>query len=426
MTTETDPVILRHRDLEQIAMTALEAGRILMETGARCEVVRQGMEKAARGLGASHIHSRIGFASVSLTVTSGAQTITRMISVGHHGVNMRLNHAVRDICRRIEAGTMDRAEALAALSDRLGNTARHPKILNAFAAGLACASFGRLLGADWAAFLPVLVAASAGQAVRLLLTARGVNVFVVTAIVALVASLMAGGLALVAGSAMVAIAMSAAVLMLVPGVPALNAQTDIMQGFPTLGSARFVTVAMVLVFVTVGVALSHVALDGINTDPLAESHGVLHQALFGALAAAGFGVLFNFAPLALLWAGAAGGIALGVRTLGLEVGWPLEAASFVAAAAVALAVECLDLSLGGHHRAGSALALAGCIPMVPGSAATECIGSLMALSARHPALPEATLAIAASSSLQVLFTIGAMGAGLTIVLSLLRRSDFPD
>ncbi|MDR3454150.1 MAG: threonine/serine exporter family protein, partial [Rhodoferax sp.] len=56
-----------------------------------------------------------------------------------------------------------------------------------------------------------------------------------------------------------------------------------------------------------------------------------HQMVFGAIAAAGFGILFNFGLRSLMWCAAAGALALGVRTLGQEAQWSLEAASFVAA-----------------------------------------------------------------------------------------------
>jgi uncharacterized membrane protein YjjP (DUF1212 family) len=55
-------------------------------------------------------------------------------------------------------------------------------------------------------------------------------------------------------------AMVAAVLLLVPGVPALNALNDILEGRPTLGSARAVFVAVVLVFMTVGIWLGKALL----------------------------------------------------------------------------------------------------------------------------------------------------------------------
>jgi uncharacterized membrane protein YjjP (DUF1212 family) len=45
-------------------------------------------------------------------------------------------------------------------------------------------------------------------------------------------------------------------LLLVPGVPALNAQNDILEGRPTLGSARAVWVMVILVFIAAGVRLA--------------------------------------------------------------------------------------------------------------------------------------------------------------------------
>jgi uncharacterized membrane protein YjjP (DUF1212 family) len=50
------------------------------------------------------------------------------------------------------------------------------------------------------------------------------------------------------------------VLLLVPGVPALNAQSDIMEGHPTLGSARAVSVIMLLMFIAIGVLIAQTTL----------------------------------------------------------------------------------------------------------------------------------------------------------------------
>ena len=48
--------------------------------------------------------------------------------------------------------------------------------------------------------------------------------------------------------------------MLVPGVPAINAQNDILEGRPTLGSARAVWVAVMLIFIAAGVGLAQAVL----------------------------------------------------------------------------------------------------------------------------------------------------------------------
>ena len=253
MGAAADPVILRHRDLEKIANTALRVGRVLMECGGRVSVVREGMRLTAQGLGAEVVGERVGYASLTLTVGSGEETITRMIDVGPHGVNYQLDVAVRRYATQVaqQGGTPQEVNETI---DRLAReTRRHPVWLVAPATGLACAAFGRLLGVDWPAFLPVFLAGALGQWVRVKLRVRGTNACLIAAVVAFVAGVVGGSGARAAGSASAEMALIASTLLLVPGVPATNAQTDIMEGFPTVGSARAVSVAMIMVFATVGI-----------------------------------------------------------------------------------------------------------------------------------------------------------------------------
>ena len=96
---------------------------------------------------------------------------------------------------------------------------------------------------------------------------------------------------------------------------------------------------------------------------IGAAHG-LHQAFFGAVAAVGFGVLFNFGSRSLVWAAAAGALALATRSILQSRGWTLEASTFVAALAAAFLAYGFLSRLG---AAASAIALAGCIPMIPGA-----------------------------------------------------------
>ncbi|MBP0651519.1 threonine/serine exporter family protein, partial [Mycobacterium tuberculosis] len=61
-------------------------------------------------------------------------------------------------------------------------------------------------------------------------------------------------------------------------------------------------------------------------DLVAQLPRLAHQAAFGAVAAVGFGVLFNFGWRRLVWCAAAGALALGVRTYCQDLRWSLEAA----------------------------------------------------------------------------------------------------
>lgn len=257
---EPDPVLLRHRALEQIAMVALVAARVLMESGARAQVVHQCAEMVAKGLGAESVAFRSGYASLAITVGTGVNTITRMTDVGRHAVNHRLDQAIRKLAARVAAGGMSAAETVGEIERLRRETPRHPAWLVALAVGVGCAAFGRLLGVDWLGFAAAAGAATFGQWLRHHLLARRVNPFAVAATIAFVAASVGGAGAKLLGSGTVDLALMASVLLLVPGVPALNAQMDIMEGSPTLGSARAVTVAVLMVFVTVGVWLAQAAV----------------------------------------------------------------------------------------------------------------------------------------------------------------------
>lgn len=144
---------------------------------------------------------------------------------------------------------------------------------------------------------------------------------------------------------------------------------------------------------------------------------ILHNTLFGGLAAVGFGVLFNMFRRHLFWCFLAGGLALAVRTTGLQLGWSLEAASFAAALAVGSIVQLLQEQIGVSRNI---LDVAGCIPMVPGGFAAKAILGLFALTAQNPINPDQTLITSVQFFLRVTFTIGAIGTGLAIPSLLLR------
>lgn len=146
-------------------------------------------------------------------------------------------------------------------------------------------------------------------------------------------------------------------------------------------------------------------------------HFLIHQTICGAIAAAGFGVLFNVGFRSLPWCAASGALALAVRTYCLGLGWNLEGASFGAALTVGAAVQVLRART---KISQNALDVVGCIPMVPGSFAAKAILSLFALTSVETVNATETLVTAMQYTLRVMFTIGAIGTGLAIPTLLLR------
>ena len=144
---------------------------------------------------------------------------------------------------------------------------------------------------------------------------------------------------------------------------------------------------------------------------------LLHQTVCGAIAAAGFGVLFNVGFGLLPWCAASGAIALAVRTACLGWGLNLEGASFAAALAIGIVVQAMrkrtQLSQG-------VLDVVGCIPMVPGSFAAKAILGLYTLTTSVNITGPEILITAIQYTLRVMFTVGAIGTGLAIPTLLVR------
>ena len=105
--------------LEPIAMAALDAGRLLMESGASAHNVDALVAQVAHGLGAERVDLRIGYASLAITISIGDNGITRMRKVGSIGANLQLDRAIKHLANRVQQGgltpdsTSDELERLA-------------------------------------------------------------------------------------------------------------------------------------------------------------------------------------------------------------------------------------------------------------------------------------------------------------------------
>jgi uncharacterized membrane protein YjjP (DUF1212 family) len=247
--------------LNALTMVTLDAARLLMESGGKAKTVDDFVHVLAHGLGAESAELRIGYASMALTVSIGHSSITRMKKVGPIGVNQRLEQGLWQLARR---GLQERlmVERVEDELVRLAATTPHyGPWMTAVGVGLACAAFGRLLGVDWRGTAPVFFAATIGQCIRQFALKYRLNAFICTVLVSSVSSLLASVGGRWTDSRTIGTAVIASVLLLVPGVPAVNALNDILQGYPTLGSARAITVMMTLIFITTGLWIGPAVLN---------------------------------------------------------------------------------------------------------------------------------------------------------------------
>ncbi len=242
-----------YEPVEETAAICLQFGRLLMEAGASAKDVEEIATWVGAGLGAHGIDLRLGYASLAITISIGSHTVTRMCKVGAIGVDQRLYDALRSSAAQIRRGAFTCTSAREELDAILRSCPHQPRWVVAISVGIACAAFGRLLAVDWVALIPIFIASCLAQLLRDQLRVRHVNVFLSAVLVAFLGSTVAGVGSRLLGSSRVALDMIVPVLLLVPGVPGLVAQVDILEGRPTLGSARAIWVLVMLTFITTGV-----------------------------------------------------------------------------------------------------------------------------------------------------------------------------
>jgi uncharacterized membrane protein YjjB (DUF3815 family) len=138
---------------------------------------------------------------------------------------------------------------------------------------------------------------------------------------------------------------------------------------------------------------------------------LFHQSLFGGIAAAGFGILFNCPPGMIWQCFSSGAVALAIRTACQGANLDLAEASFAAALVVATVERVLQEF---QSSRGSILSLVGCIPMVPGSIAAKGLMDLYAMPRAHPNEEILVVADAMKNLFEVTFTLAAIGTGLAI------------
>jgi len=147
---------------------------------------------------------------------------------------------------------------------------------------------------------------------------------------------------------------------------------------------------------------------------------IIHQAVFGGIASAGFGILFNCSPRTILHCTASGAMALAIRTACQSANLNLPESSFFAALSVAAAERVLQPF---QETRGSIIALVGCIPMVPGSLAAKGLTNLFTLLQARPGEEIAAATNGMRNLLEVTLTLAAIGTALAIPQLIYRGKE---
>ncbi|HET6606229.1 MAG TPA: threonine/serine exporter family protein [Rhodopila sp.] len=394
--------------LDTLAHVTLQLGRILLSNGSDTEQVQVSLTRFAAAFGAD-ANLLVTYEAVLVSLEAGGQIRTK---VGHRvpgmGVGMAAIEAINRLVDDADSGRLRLAGVPSALDAIEHRSPIYPRWLVAIALGVTSASLSRLFGGDWMACLAAGLAGAVGTMLRLELGRRHVNPVLVAFVVALLSGIV-GGLAVgLRISSTPALPLVAPAMILVPGVPLINGILDIIRNHVTIGLSRLGFASFVVLAIAFGIfGATRLIAANIPVDSPTLTISVAQDAIFSALAAGGFALLFNVPPR-IAWACAICGVASHtLRTLLFHFGIDLITGTL----AGALVVGFLAQGFARHfHAPAVALAFPGVVAMVPGAYAFRAVfGTLQIAEATATG---STITETLSLSATVGLMVGAIGVGV--------------
>ena len=223
-----------------------------MHNGAESQRVQETVRILGTGLGCDWGNVLVTYNAIIVTHASGDEFHTKIRRVSPGEVNMSLLTAISHLTHRVEEGKYDRHRVRTEL-ERISSTPhRYNQWLTAAVVGLACAAFSRLFGGDWVAMLVTWVAATAAMLIRQELEQRHFNQLLAVIVTAFVAGGLVGLINWFHLSPHLEPALAASVLLLVPGVPFINAVEDLIKGHLAAGVARATAAVLTILGIALG------------------------------------------------------------------------------------------------------------------------------------------------------------------------------
>nr|WP_267873513.1 threonine/serine exporter family protein [Ferrimonas sediminicola] len=238
----------------EITRLAVRAAQLMLAWGAESELVEDVGQRLGVALGVESVELSISSTSLVLTTLYKQRCVTTTRRLRDHGLNMDMVCEVQRVCVMAEKGLLD--------LDQVGRKLRQlkPKTWNRWLVvaiiGPSCGSFAYLFGADDTAVMLTVLAACLGMVVRQQLAKGHFNLLINWAATAFVTTLVARLAAMVWPTPDADVAMAAAVLMLVPGFPLLNAIADMVKGHYNVGLARWGQATLMTASAAIGITLA--------------------------------------------------------------------------------------------------------------------------------------------------------------------------
>lgn len=250
------PPPLTFDELRSVLTVVLRAGQLLLEYGADAHRVEETVHRMGTALGAAWLEIYVTPTAIIASATNGQEHRTNIRRVPGVGIDLSRIDAINRLSRRIGRERLDLRTVEAEL-EQIAQMPRHyGRPLTVVTVGLACGCFALLFGGGPLEFAIGGLGAALSLLVRQELVRLGVGLLLQIAPAAFVATLLTVVLARLAQASSFDIVVPAGVLPLVPGIPLINALSDLLSYDLVSGVTRAAQAVLIAAQIAVGVALA--------------------------------------------------------------------------------------------------------------------------------------------------------------------------
>ncbi len=250
-----------HEDAQrEITRLCAQTSRMLMQHGAESALAESVARRLGLALGADEVEIALMANGLTVTTVQSGRSHTTVLRIIDRGLNM---HVVTEVQRAMLLAEEKQLD-LAAVARRLDaiQPLRYRRWLVSVMIGLSCACFARLallskgIEDDFATPALTFAASAVAMQARQYLAHFHFNPLVNFAVAAFVATSIAAQGMIHGWVDNPKIAMSACVLLFVPGFPLINAVSDMVKGYINTGISRGVMAVLLLLASCGGILLS--------------------------------------------------------------------------------------------------------------------------------------------------------------------------
>lgn len=305
-------------EIGQKAELILTTGQLLMEYGATADRIFRETKRVAAfmGIPAEKFHLHIMYTTLMLNISDENNSHTKFRKCVKHAVDMRIISAVSKLTWRALRDHYTMEEFRGNLQKISTQPRYYSPNLVVLAIGIACGAYCILFGGDFYAAAYTAISAMLGRIVLVRCDKVGINPYVSVAFSAFAATTCAYFMHFLPTETPWHPIIACA-LYLVPGIPIINGLTDLLNTFLFCGSARFLRASLIIGGLTFGIvfAIGMFPVSDFTNLRMLPSGNYFEYAIFAAIGAIGFAMLFNLPPRLLYAVGIFGALAVCARNL---------------------------------------------------------------------------------------------------------------